>query len=105
MQESPTILQSRRDCVPQPRVARNELPWVSGPQDFSTPTGLCHVLAAVPQPRWGCSPFASMSQGSSFLATLGYVAESLWDSSPEFPKGIVVRGCSKFQRMAVRPVT
>src|SRR2546425_11311395 len=56
MQERPAILQSGRDCVLQPRAARNELPWVSGPQDFSTPTGLCHVLTVVPQSRWGCFP-------------------------------------------------
>ena len=32
-----------------------------------------------------------MSQGSSFLATLGFRPESLWDSVSEFPKGIRVR--------------
>jgi hypothetical protein len=32
--------QSQRDCVLQPRVAQNALPWVNRPKKFSTPTGL-----------------------------------------------------------------
>jgi len=32
--------------------------------------------------------FARVSQGSSFLATLGFEPGSLWDSRLEFPKGI-----------------
>src|SRR5882724_394873 len=36
-----------------------------------------------PQPRWGCETPATFTQGSSFLATLGFVAESLWDSFQE----------------------
>jgi len=27
----------------------------------------------------------TLTQGSSFLATLGFVAESLWDSAKTFP--------------------
>src|SRR5882724_2008571 len=34
-----------------------------------------------PQPRWGCASSTAFTQGSSFLATLGVVAESLWDSA------------------------
>src|SRR5258707_1343726 len=34
----------------------------------------------MPQPRWGCDTPANFTQGSSSLATLGFVAESLWDS-------------------------
>src|SRR6266853_872551 len=34
------------------------------------------------QPRWGCETPATFTQGSSSLATLGFVAESLWDSFP-----------------------
>src|SRR5260221_4359668 len=30
--------------------------------------------------RWGCEILATFTQGSSFLATLGFVAESRWDS-------------------------
>src|SRR5882672_5867530 len=33
-----------------------------------------------PQPRWGWISLAPYSQGSSFLATLGFGTESLWDS-------------------------
>src|SRR5947207_5740428 len=33
-----------------------------------------------PQPRWGWNLRALRPQGSSFLATLGFEPESLWDS-------------------------
>jgi ankyrin repeat protein len=33
-----------------------------------------------PQPRWGCRSLAVHTQGSSFLATLGFETESRWDS-------------------------
>src|SRR5207248_3092311 len=36
--------------------------------------------ATRPQPRWGSETPATFTQGSSSLATLGFVAESLWDS-------------------------
>jgi hypothetical protein len=72
--------QSQRDCIHQPRVARNELPWVdckrhSQPQRgciFFTPTG--YNPFRVDDIRF------TISQGSSSLATLGYMMESLWDS-------------------------
>src|SRR5689334_6365234 len=35
----------------------------------------------MPQPLWGCKLSVTLTQGSSFLATLGFVAESLWDSA------------------------
>ncbi len=56
--EKLAMLQSQRDCVFQPRVARNELPWGPGRMDFN-PKGLGHVSAAAPQPRWGCLPSAT----------------------------------------------
>src|SRR5436309_15518040 len=34
-----SVLQSQRDCVLQPRVVRNELPWVGGPS-ASNPEGV-----------------------------------------------------------------
>jgi hypothetical protein len=53
----------------------------------STPTGLRPVAATgrggVTQPRWGCDRFATVTQGSSFLATLGFETESRWDSRRE----------------------
>src|SRR6266481_6323298 len=33
--------------------------------------------------RWGCETPATFTQGSSSLATLGFVTESLWDSFQE----------------------
>src|SRR6266567_6845206 len=39
--------------------------------------------ATRPQPRWGCETPATFTQGSSSLATLGFVPESLWDSFQE----------------------
>src|SRR6266404_2695333 len=92
------IPQSQRDCVLQPRVARNELPWVNRPTSFSTPTALRHIAVLQPQPRWGCADQGGLTQGSSFLATLGFGPESLWDSEEDFPGGIDrrPRGRSKY---------
>ena len=83
--DAPAVLQSQRDCVCQPRVARNELPWVAADSD-SNPNGVAsrfHGVAATPL---GFFALAAMTQGSSFLATLGFRSESLWDSALEFPK-------------------
>src|ERR1035437_9310711 len=72
--------QSQRDCIHQPRVARNELPWVNRKRNFQPQRG-CILLAPM-----GCNPVGvgnfcgTTSQGSSFLATLGYMLESRWDS-------------------------
>jgi hypothetical protein len=50
-------------------------------RDASTPTGLCRAGRAT-----GPNPFRvddvcfTIPQGSSFLATLGFMTESLWDS-------------------------
>ena len=88
-------LQSRRDCVLQPRVARNELPWVMAtcaPQLRRScainRNDACHkpcvwdlIIRGVGATSWrlrGWTP--EVSQGSSLLATLGFIAESLWDS-------------------------
>ena len=40
--------------------------------------------ARVMQPRWGWKLFGTMTQGSSFLATLGWMIQSLWDLSRAF---------------------
>ena len=51
--------QSQRDCVLQPRVARDELPWVNMPQkSVPNPNGVASHsgVANIPrmsQPRWG----------------------------------------------------
>jgi len=38
------LSQSQRDCVLQPRVARNELPWVGGPLDPNPERVLSNTL-------------------------------------------------------------
>ena len=77
-------LQSQRDCVTQPRVARNELLWVKV-TDNSQPQrgcGLVLFLSSSATTLSGLDPrWRAFSQGSSFLATLGFIAESLWDSA------------------------
>src|SRR5207245_5836354 len=102
-------LQSRRDCVLQPRVARNELPWgmsacasqlrrscaINGnnamPQSLRRGLLIRGVGATSSRLR-GVLP--EVSQGSSFLATLGFIAESLWDSRLLASNKIRV-GCSE----------
>ena len=85
--------ESRRDCVLQPRVARNELPWVMSacaPQlrrscainrNNAMPlrVGLSIRGVGATSSRLG-GVLPEVSQGSSLLATLGFIAESLWDS-------------------------
>src|SRR5437867_93277 len=79
--DAANALESQRDSATKPRVARNELPWVSFCQG-DNPEGVVAATGNV-----GRNPFRvenaadALSQGSSFLATLGFVAESLWDST------------------------
>ena len=83
--------ESQRDSGSKPKVARNELPWVTARWVFN-PNGVaarCPDRAATPLGLLVCGPG---SQGSSFLATLGFAPESPWDSATKFPKGIRV-GC------------
>ena len=89
----PSSLQPQRGCVLPPRVARNELPGV-GSRRFFNPNGVaarCPCRAATPLGLWVCGP---LSQGSSFLATLGWRPESRWDSALEFPHGIAPGPCA-----------
>jgi RHS repeat-associated protein len=83
--------QSQRDCVLQPRVARNELPWGAAQQVSSTPKWVvpfCRTLKPSARQHWVTDTTrfgvdvksTSVTQGSSFLATMGFAAESLWDS-------------------------
>ena len=51
-----------------------------------------HVM----QPRWGCACLGRLTQGSSFLATLGWRMESLWDSGFGFSKGFQTKFISLF---------
>ena len=74
--------ESQRDSATKPGVARNELPWESARHIGDNAE---RVVAdddgnkTMPQPRWGCELSVNLTQGSSFLATLGFVAQSLWD--------------------------
>src|SRR5438552_11958876 len=74
--DGPAVLQSQRDCVRQPRVARNELPWVAADSD-SNPNGVASRFQSLATTPLGLFGLAAMSQGSSFLATLGCRPESL----------------------------
>ncbi len=59
--------------------------------DFN-PNGVATaVVTLVPQPRWGWRALARRSQGSSFLATLGWRTQSLWDWLKSAPKTWVTR--------------
>ena len=53
-----------------------------GGQKVSTPTGLClYAHGRGLNPVGVEDSFATLSQGSSFLTTLGFEPESRWDSS------------------------
>src|SRR5258708_3116710 len=49
------VCQSQRDCVPEPRVARHELPWGNGSGN-QNPNGVSALVNVFheSQPRWGC---------------------------------------------------
>ena len=85
--ECPALLQSQRDCVLQPRVARHELPWVAV-SGVINPNGVVSGATGRAATPLGLCAFDPISQGSSCLAAPGFAPESLWDSSTEFPKGI-----------------
>src|SRR5258707_5378010 len=56
-------------------------PWSRlNPNGVVSPPDRWRVAECEPQPRWGCCVPTILSQGSSSLATLGFEAESLWDS-------------------------
>src|SRR4029434_3101513 len=79
------VCQSQRDCVPKPRVARHELPWVSKKRDNQQPQRGCDqrgTFTKAETPLGFCFP-DPLPQGSSCLATLGFVAESRWDSGKQ----------------------
>ena len=80
------FLQSQRDCVLQPRVARNELPWVAVRRVFNPNEVAPQVRVRATTPL-GLLACGFVSQGSLFLATLGLEPESRWDSASEFLKG------------------
>src|SRR5258707_15793 len=83
-----TYLQSQRDCVLQPRVASNELPWGKWSNGITTPTGLrvgrwcwSRPCGRNPVGLRGCFAVAVCPRVARKLATLGFEPESLWDSA------------------------
>ena len=54
----------------------------------SNPNGVASRFQGLATTPLGLFGLAAMSQGSSFLATLGFRPESLWDSVLEIPKRI-----------------
>ncbi len=63
-----------------------ELPWEIVQTGSQPQRGCDHALRPRTHPRWGWLVPMRWTQGSSFLATLGFVAESLWDSRKSLPK-------------------
>src|SRR5205823_411504 len=88
------LLQAQRDCDLQPRVARNELPWVDVRGSLN-PNGVGSSSQPQATTPLGLLGFGDVPQGSSFRATLGFEPESLRDSTPEFARGIEARRFDK----------
>jgi hypothetical protein len=75
-----TNLESQRDSVLQPRVGESaSLPWVSGPNVSQPQRGCGDFVATGHNPVGVENLFRSSTQGSSFLATLGWKMQSRWD--------------------------
>jgi len=75
--------ESQRDSDAKPRVARNELPWVRDNKFLNRNAVVADSLLsrhAIGRDPVGVEGFwRPVSQGSSFLATLGSKMQSLWD--------------------------
>jgi hypothetical protein len=71
--------ESQRDSATKPRVGAQRLPWEyrAGRANPNGVASRCRL--GRPEPRWGSHRLASVSQGSSCLATLGFGTKSLWD--------------------------
>src|SRR5687768_13804309 len=94
----------QRDFVPKPRVARHELPWekirhANNPKGVAAPARsgrgaassvFGFLLFGVATPL-GLNHRGVVTQGSSFLATLGSAAESLWDSATWLRLSLLVK--------------
>jgi hypothetical protein len=71
-------VESQRDSDSKPMVARNELPWETWPKP-TNPNGVAAWKwfdGATPS---GLKEPGTCTQGSSFLATLGWTPQSRWD--------------------------
>jgi hypothetical protein len=85
------FFQRARNNTPSPQVEGKERPRaVHGHSARCCNVGALHELSSSThwaQPFQGCGHSMPQSQGSSFLATLGFEAESLWDSRFEDAPG------------------
>ena len=70
--------ESQRDSGSKPKVARNELPWENAPQT-GNPNGVVARRRKRDTTPLGLKTFSCPTQGSSFLATLGWRTQSRWD--------------------------
>jgi hypothetical protein len=70
--------ESQRDSGSKLRVARNEPPWENTPQT-DNPNGVAARHRQHDTTPLGLKIFARPTQGSSFLATLGWQTQSRWD--------------------------
>ena len=83
MNSTCVIRESQRDSVPKPRVAESaRLPWDTRRHSSQPRRGCVHPRATNRLNPVGIEiVFTPVSQGSSFLATLGFEPESRWDSA------------------------
>ena len=71
-------VESQRDSGSKPRVARNELPWGRWAKAHN-PDGVVAGLWNPDATPLGLKTGPAATQGSLFLATLGWKTQSLWD--------------------------
>src|SRR3989442_14355969 len=71
--------ESQRDSGLKPRVARHELPWGIEAKT-NNPNGVAALRRKRDTTPLGLNSIGFRTQGSSFLATLGWKTQSLWDS-------------------------
>jgi hypothetical protein len=70
--------ESQRDSDSKPKVGRNELPW-GFCRETNNPNGVAAELLNRDTTPLGLKRFPLITQGRSFLATLGWMTQSRWD--------------------------
>ena len=71
-------IESQRDSIHQPRVARHELPWVMRQKHFQPQRGYINGPPNRRNPFRVVETLNLCSQGSSCLATLGWMTLPRW---------------------------